>query len=335
MTHMVQGKSADSAASGPHLLEVESVKKYFPLKKGLMGFKLFNRAIDGVSFTVERGETFGLVGESGCGKTTLGRVILRLTPPTEGRVLFEGTDLTKVSPEQMRDFRRQIQVVFQDPYASLNPRMTIGSIIAEPLVVHGGYDHQQRKDRVQELLRIVGLHSDDERRYAHEFSGGQRQRIGIARALALNPELIICDEPVSALDVSIQSQVLNLLQELQEGFGLTYIFISHSLSVVEHVSDRVAVMYLGKIVEIGAVDDIFNNPMHPYTKALISAIPIPDPKRKSKRIVLEGDVPSPVSPPPGCRFSSRCWMAQSKCQASMPELEEASSGHKVACYYAD
>ena len=335
MTHMVQGKNADSATSGPHLLEVESVKKYFPLRKGLMGSKLFNRAIDGVSFTVERGETFGLVGESGCGKTTLGRVILRLTPPTEGRVLFETTDLTKVSLEQMRDFRRQIQVVFQDPYASLNPRMTIGSIIAEPLVVHGGYDRQQRKDRVQELLRIVGLHSDDERRYAHEFSGGQRQRIGIARALALNPELIICDEPVSALDVSIQSQVLNLLQELQEGFGLTYIFISHSLSVVEHVSDRVAVMYLGKIVEIGAVDDIFNNPVHPYTKALISAIPIPDPKRKSKRIVLEGDVPSPVNPPPGCRFSSRCWMAQSKCLASMPELEDVSPGHKVACYYAD
>jgi len=256
-------------------------------------------------------------------------------PRVQGCVRILEDDLylpTEVSHLLKRDLG---QVVFQDPYASLNPRMTIGSIIAEPLVVHGGYDRQQRKDRVQELLRIVGLHSDDERRYAHEFSGGQRQRIGIARALALNPKLIICDEPVSALDVSIQSQVLNLLQELQEEFGLTYIFISHSLSVVEHVSDRVAVMYLGKIVEIGAVDDIFNNPMHPYTKALISAIPIPDPKRKSKRIVLEGDVPSPVNPPPGCRFSSRCWMAQSKCQASMPELEEASSGHKVACYYAD
>ena len=315
------------------LLEVVDLKKHFPIYGGVFSRIVgYVYAVDGVSFKVKKGETFGLVGESGCGKTTAGRVILRLTPATSGKVLFEGQDVFALSPGQMRRLRREMQIIFQDPYASLNPRMTVGEIIGEPLEIHGVARGKAKQGRVQDLLNVVGLQPSDARRYPHEFSGGQRQRIGIARALALQPKLIICDEPVSALDVSIQSQILNLLDDLQEQFGLTYIFIAHGLHVIKHVSDRVGVMYLGKLVEVAQADELFDSPYHPYTEALLSAIPVPNPEIRKERIVLEGDVPSPVNPPPGCRFHTRCRYAQDICREQEPALREIGGGRTVACH---
>ncbi|MDI6893053.1 MAG: dipeptide ABC transporter ATP-binding protein [Bacillota bacterium] len=322
-----------ASPQGDFLLEVVDLKKYFPIYGGVFSRVVgYNYAVDGVSFRVKRGETFGLVGESGCGKTTAGRTILRLTPATSGKVYFDGQDVYALSPAQMRRLRREMQIIFQDPYASLNPRMTVGEIIGEPLEIHGVARGAKKQERVRELLQVVGLQSSDGRRYPHEFSGGQRQRIGIARALALNPKLIICDEPVSALDVSIQSQILNLLDELQDQFGLTYIFIAHGLHVIKHVSDRVGVMYLGKLVEVASADELFAEPYHPYTEALLSAIPVPNPEVRRERIVLEGDVPSPINPPPGCRFHTRCRYAQPQCREAEPPLREVGSGRMVACH---
>lgn len=315
------------------LLEVKGLKKYFPIKKGVISRVVANvKAVDGVDFTVKKGETLGLVGESGCGKSTTGRAILRLLEPTEGEVYFEGKDVAKVSKQEMRELRREMQIIFQDPYASLNPRMTVGDIIGEAFDIHGLLKGKEREVKVLELLDVVGLRSQHIRRYPHEFSGGQRQRIGIARALAVNPKLVICDEPVSALDVSIQAQVINLMQELQERFGLTYMFIAHDLSVVKHISDRVAVMYLGKIVELAGKEKLYNSPKHPYTQALLSAIPVPDPEYKRERILLEGDVPSPVNPPSGCRFHTRCREAQPICREVVPEFKDIGDGHYCACH---
>jgi len=329
-------KEEAGPASSPQsetLLEVVDLKKHFPIYGGVFSRVVgYVYAVDGVSFTVRRGETFGLVGESGCGKTTAGRVILRLTPATSGKVYFDGQDVFALSPAQMRRLRREMQIIFQDPYASLNPRMTVGEIIGEPLEIHGVARGAKKQERVKELLQVVGLQASDARRYPHEFSGGQRQRIGIARALALHPKLIICDEPVSALDVSIQSQILNLLDELQEQFGLTYVFIAHGLHVIKHVSDRVGVMYLGKLVEVASADELFAEPYHPYTEALLSAIPIPNPEVRRERIVLEGDVPSPINPPPGCRFHTRCRYAQAACREAEPSLREVGNGRLVACH---
>lgn len=318
------------------IVEVRGLKKYFPVYSGLITQRVVGwvKAVDSVSFFIRRGETLGLVGESGCGKTTTGRCILQLDRPTEGAILFEGAELTAMSDVDLRPLRQRMQIVFQDPYSSLNPRMTIGQIISEPIVVHritqnGG----ERRDRVDELLQVVGLNPLMAGRYPHELSGGQRQRVGIARALALEPKFIVCDEPVSALDVSIQAQIINLLEELQERFGLTYLFIAHDLSVVRHISDRIAVMYLGKVVEIADRKELYENPAHPYTKALLSAIPIPDPAAEAKRerIVLKGEVPSSVSPPSGCVFHPRCPIAVEECSQAIPELREVKPNHWVAC----
>ncbi|MCJ2542495.1 ABC transporter ATP-binding protein [Thermostichus vulcanus] len=319
------------------LLRIENLKMHFPILRGLILQRQVGsvKAVDGVSFEVRRGETLGLVGESGCGKSTTGRAILQLYRPTAGHVYFEGTDLTQLHKEELRRMRRRMQMVFQDPYASLNPRQTVGAIIGEPLTVFNVAKGKAQQDRVKELLDVVGLNPSFINRYPHEFSGGQRQRIVIARALALNPDFIVCDEPISALDVSIQAQVVNLLEALQEQFGLTYLFIAHDLSVVRHISDRVAVMYLGKVVELADRDTIYQNPLHPYTQALLSAVPIPDPEVEAKRqrIILKGDVPSPVNPPKGCHFHTRCpWVTEACRQDPPPEFRDVGGGHFVACH---
>jgi oligopeptide/dipeptide ABC transporter ATP-binding protein len=315
-----------------NLLEVRNLTKHFSVGAGIMGGgKEVVKAVDDVSFTIGRGETFGLVGESGCGKSTTGRSILRLIEPTSGQVRFDNQDLLSLSSEELRRLRRQMQIIFQDPYSSLNPRMKVGQIIEEPLVIHRIADRSKRRDRVAELLRLVGLEPEHATRYSHEFSGGQRQRIGIARALALDPKFIVCDEPVSALDVSVQAQVVNLLQDLQEQLGLTYLFISHGLSVVEHISTRVGIMYLGKLVEVASSEEIFHNALHPYTRALLSAIPIPDPELRHQRLPLKGDMPTATDPPSGCRFHTRCPIAESRCAESEPQLVEVTPDHFVSC----
>jgi len=318
------------------LVEVRDLKKHFPITRGIVIQRQVGaiKAVDGISFDVLKGETLGLVGESGCGKSTTARTILQLYRPTAGEVLFEGTDLVKLKGEELRRMRRRMQMIFQDPYASLNPRMTVGNIIGEPLEVHGIAKGKERRERVQELLRLVGLNPYFVNRYPHEFSGGQRQRIGVARALALNPSFICCDEPISALDVSIQAQVVNLLEDLQAEFNLTYLFIAHDLSMVRHISTRVAVMYLGILVELTDRDSLYNDPQHPYTKALLSAVPIPDPvvEEKRQRIILEGDVPSPANPPKGCNFSTRCPVAIDRCFEEDPEFREVAPDHWCACH---
>ena len=321
------------AGGNGHLLEVRGLKKYFPIRRGIFSRVSGHvRAVDGVDLWLRPGETLGLVGESGSGKTTTGRCILRLLEPTEGTVVFEGVDLLKLAPADMRRMRRQIQVIFQDPYSSLNPRMRIGTIVGEPLTIHKIAKGSEREHRVADLLKRVGLDPSAMKRYPHEFSGGQRQRIGIARALALNPKLIICDEPVSALDVSVQAQVVNLLMDLQAEFSLTYLFIAHDLSVVEHISDRVAVMYLGKIVEVADAEELYKDPKHPYTQALLSAVPVPDPTATPQRIGLKGDLPSPAAPPPGCAFHPRCPVAVDVCSREEPRLVDSGRGHLASCH---
>ena len=320
------------------LLQVNDLVMHFPIYRGVIRRQVGAvRAVDGVSFDVKKGETLGLVGESGCGKTTTGRTILQLYRPTAGSVVFDGVDLVALKGEQLRKMRRKMQMIFQDPYASLNPRMTVGEIVGEPLEVHQVSKGKATDERVRELLSLVKMNPSFADRYPHEFSGGQRQRIGVARALALNPSLIVCDEPISALDVSIQAQVVNLLEELQAKFNLTYLFIAHDLSMVRHISDRVAVMYLGVIMELADRNEIYENPLHPYTQALLSAIPIPDPvvDSKRKRTILKGDVPSPVNPPSGCRFRTRCPIAEAVCAEERPEFRELKPGHFVACHFAE
>jgi len=320
------------------LVQVKDLVKHFPIYQGIFRRQVGAvRAVDGISFDVRSGETLGLVGESGCGKTTAGRTLMQLYRPTSGQVTFDGTDLVGLKAEQLRRMRRKMQIIFQDPYASLNPRMSVGDIIGEPLVVHRVASGKDVQQRVQQLLELVGLSPTFADRYPHEFSGGQRQRIGVARALALQPSFIVCDEPISALDVSIQAQVVNLLEELQQQFNLTYLFIAHDLSMVRHISDRVAVMYLGVIVELASRDEIYLSPLHPYTQALLSAVPIPDPfaEAQRKRVILQGDVPTPTNPPSGCRFRTRCPIAQAACAESRPEFRELKPGHFVACHFAD
>jgi oligopeptide/dipeptide ABC transporter ATP-binding protein len=315
------------------LLEVENLKKYFPVKKGVLSRTVGQvRAVDGVSFTLKRGETLGLVGESGCGKTTVGRSILRLTEPTAGRVIFNGKNLLELDREELRNTRASLQIIFQDPFSSLDPRMSVGQIIAEPIRNHLKIPKSEIRERVAYLMERVGLHPEQSRRYPHEFSGGQRQRIGIARALALNPLAIICDEPVSALDVSIQAQVINLLAQLQEQMNLSYLFIAHDLSVVEHISDRVAVMYLGRIVELTTDRELYRNPLHPYSQALLSAVPIPDPEIHQQKILLQGDVPSPMNPPTGCTFHTRCPEREDICPREIPVFKDVGNEHWVACH---
>lgn len=317
------------------LLEVKNLKKYFDASSGLFGKnKKFVQAVDDVSFELKKGETLGLVGESGCGKSTTGRTIIKLYEPTEGQIIFKGQDISKLKKSEMLPFRKNMQMIFQDPYASLNTRMTVGDIIAEPLEIHGMATKAEMKDKVQQLLNDVGLNPDHAARYPHEFSGGQRQRIGIARALAVEPDFIICDEPISALDVSIQAQVVNMLEDLQKNRGLTYLFIAHDLSMVKYISDRIGVMYLGKMVEMTFSDELYKNPLHPYTQALLSAIPIPDPDiaKQSHRILLTGDVPSPIDPPSGCRFRTRCPKAMDICKEAEPQMKELAPGHFCACH---
>ncbi len=330
-------------ADGTNLVDVQNLKVYFPIRAGFVQRSIGSvKAVDDISFEVRRGETLGLVGESGCGKSTTGRAVIRLREPTDGKVFFDGTDLSKIDKNKLRRMRRRMQIIFQDPYSSLDPRMTVGSIISEPIETHGLKKGRAKRERVAELLEMVGLDPRYVNRYPHEFSGGQRQRIGVARALAVEPEFIVCDEPISALDVSIQAQVLNLLVELREQFGLTYLFIAHDLSVVKHVSDRVAVMYLGKIVEIAPPEALYIGPAHPYTRALLSAVPVPDPvaERKRRRVILRGDVPSPVNPPSGCRFHTRCWLYErlgkpENCRTDDPPLRVLEGDHRAACHYAE
>lgn len=317
------------------LLEIKDLTKYFPVKNSLL-FKgnSYVKAVDRVSFTINSGETLGLVGESGCGKTTTGRTIIKLYEPTAGDIIYDGVDISKYSQKQMLDYRRKMQMIFQDPYASLNSRMTVGDIIGEAIDIHGLAKGKERMNLVQDLLKKVGLNRDHINRYPHEFSGGQRQRIGIARSLAVQPEFIICDEPISALDVSIQAQVVNMLEDLQNDLGLTYLFIAHDLSMVKHISDRIGVMYLGRLVEIAESNELYSHPLHPYTQALLSAIPIPDPDESAakRRIVLEGEIPSPIDPPPGCRFKGRCKYAKPICNEQDPELKQMGKDHFVACH---
>ena len=342
MTTAVPATPPVTASPAGNLVDVEGLKVHFPIRSGIFQTEIGTvKAVDGVSFQIRRGETLGLVGESGCGKSTTGRALIRLRQPTDGTVRFDGLDLGALKPEALRRMRRRMQIIFQDPYGSLDPRMTVGSIIAEPIDTHHLAKGQARKERIADLLRIVGLDPKYVTRDPHEFSGGQRQRIGVARALAVEPEFIVCDEPISALDVSIQAQVLNLLTDLREQLGLTYLFIAHDLSVVKHISDRVAVMYLGKVVEIGPPDIMYAAPGHPYTRALLSAVPVPDPvaERKRKRVVLQGDVPSPVNPPSGCRFHTRCWLYErlgkpENCRTIDPPLYELVPDHQAACHYA-
>ncbi|RLC65012.1 MAG: peptide ABC transporter substrate-binding protein [Chloroflexi bacterium] len=318
------------------LVQVRGLKKYFPITRGVVFSRHVGdiKAVDDVSFDIYQGETLGLVGESGCGKTTAGRTIIQLYRPTAGEVYYDGQDLTRMRGNDLRHMRRRMQIIFQDPYASLNPRLTVGSIVGEPLEIHRVARGKELRERVEELLQLVGLNPYFINRYPHEFSGGQRQRIGVARALALEPDFIVCDEPISALDVSIQAQIVNLLEELQEKLGLTYLFIAHDLSMVRHISDRVAVMYLGKIVELSNSDELYENPLHPYTKALLSAVPIPDPvvEEKRQRIILEGDVPSPANPPPGCNFNTRCPVVMDVCSEEEPKFVEIEPGHFCACH---
>jgi len=330
--------SSRSVTDSEVLVSVRGLKKHFPIVGGLFRRQVGAvRAVDGVDFDIHRGETLGLVGESGCGKSTTGRVILQLDHATAGSINFQGHELTELRGEKLRKIRPQAQMIFQDPHASLNPRMTVASIIGEPLREHSNLDPAGRRERIEELLTIVGLDPSHANRYPHEFSGGQRQRIGVARAIALNPEFIVCDEPIAALDVSIQAQVVNLLEELQESLGLTYLFISHDLSMVRHIADRVAVMYLGHIVELTDVERLYETPRHPYTKALLSAVPVPDPRAEDirERVILEGDLPSPSKPPPGCVFNTRCPIAEQKCSSDVPEWREIDTNHWVACHFAE